>query len=58
MGCIKSAVEGRNVTTEYRWAEGKVDTLPSLAADLVRLNVDVLYASGPQAMRAAIGALH
>ena len=46
--------EGRNIALEYRWAEAKVDVLPLLAAELVRLNVDVLYASGPQAMRAAV----
>lgn len=48
--------EGRNIALEYRWAEAKVDVLPRLAAELVRLNVDVLYASGPQAMRAAVAA--
>jgi putative tryptophan/tyrosine transport system substrate-binding protein len=49
-------VEGQNIRLEYRWAGGKVEELPRLAASLVRLNVDVLYATGPQAMRAAIGA--
>jgi putative ABC transport system substrate-binding protein len=49
-------VEGQSIRFEYRWAEGKVETLPRLAAELVRLNVDVLYATGPQAMRAAMGA--
>jgi putative ABC transport system substrate-binding protein len=49
-------IEGQSIILEYRWAEGKVEALPSLAADLVRLNVDILYATGPQAMRAAIGA--
>ena len=49
-------VEGQNIRLEYRWAEGKVEQLPSLAASLVRLNVDVLYTSGPPAMRAAMGA--
>src|SRR5262249_879353 len=49
-------VEGQNIRLEYRWAEGKVEQLPSLAASLVRLNVDALYTRGPLAMRAARGA--
>jgi len=39
-------VEGRNVTVEYRSAEGKYDRLPSLAVDLVRHKVDVIVATG------------
>jgi len=37
-------VEGRTVVTEYRSADGKVDRLPALAAELVALKVDVLVA--------------
>src|SRR5262245_45916050 len=37
-------VEGKNLTVEYRWAEGKYDRLPALAAELVRLKVDVILA--------------
>jgi putative tryptophan/tyrosine transport system substrate-binding protein len=38
-------VEGQNVAIEYRWAEGRYDRLPALAADLVDCRVDVLVAS-------------
>ena len=39
-------VDGSNVTIEYRWAEGRNDRLPALAAELVRRGVDVLAAPG------------
>ena len=40
-------VEGKNIVIEYRWAEGKPDRLPDLAAELVRLKVDIIVSAGP-----------
>lgn len=39
-------VEGQNLRVEYRWANWKLDRLPELAAELVRLNVDVIVSAG------------
>src|SRR5262245_20921678 len=39
-------IEGKNITTEYRFGEGKRDHLPELAADLVRLKVDLIVTAG------------
>src|SRR5712692_11280599 len=46
-------VEGRNITLEYRFAEGQADRLPALVAELVRLPVDVLVVDGTTAIRPA-----
>ena len=46
-------VDGRNVTMEWRWSEGRTDRLPALALELVQLNVDIIVASSTQAIRAA-----
>ena len=46
-------VEGHNIRLEFRWAEGKLDRLPDLAVDLVRLGVDVMVVGGTPAVRAA-----
>jgi putative ABC transport system substrate-binding protein len=46
-------VEGKNIVIEYRYAEGKFDRLPALAAELVRLKVDLIVSTGPTVTRAA-----
>src|SRR2546428_9174005 len=46
-------VEGRNILGEFRFAGGTTDSLADLAADLVRLKVDVLVAVGDRAVDAA-----
>jgi putative ABC transport system substrate-binding protein len=46
-------VEGKNIIIEYRYAEGKFDRLPALAAELVRLKVDIIVTAGPIPTRAA-----
>ena len=47
-------IEGQNIATEYRYAEGKLDRIPELAAELVRLKVDIIVvAGGAEQVRAA-----
>jgi putative ABC transport system substrate-binding protein len=45
-------VEGKTIAVEWRWAEDRVEKLPGLAAELVRLNVDVIVTSGTPAATA------
>ena len=46
-------IEGRNITFEYRWAEGRYDRLPQLAAQLTEAKVDLIVAGGtPNALAA------
>ena len=46
-------VEGKNIVIEWRYAEGKADRLPGLAAELVRLKVEVIITAGAPATRRA-----
>src|SRR5258707_11282720 len=46
-------VEGKSVVIDQRWAEGKVDRMPELAAELIRLKVDIILSAGPQSTRVA-----
>jgi putative ABC transport system substrate-binding protein len=46
-------VEGKNIIIQYRYAEGKLDRLPALAAELVNLKVNIIVTAGPQATRPA-----
>ena len=39
-------MEGQNIVIEYRFAEGKIDRFPDLAAELARLKVDIIVAAG------------
>src|SRR5262245_15287244 len=43
-------IEGQNITIEYRYGEGKPDRAPELAAELVRLKVDIIVATGGDTM--------
>jgi putative ABC transport system substrate-binding protein len=46
-------IEGKNILLEYRYAEGKLDRLPNLVAELIQLKVDVLFLTALVAVRAA-----
>src|SRR5215475_11032467 len=46
-------MEGQNIAIEYRYAEGKRDRLPELAAELVRLKVDIIVTGGEGPIQAA-----
>jgi putative ABC transport system substrate-binding protein len=46
-------VEAKEIAIEYRYAEGKVNRMPELAAELTRLKVDLIFSTGPQSTRAA-----
>ena len=46
-------IEGQNIASEYRYAEGKLDRLSDLAAELVRLKVDIIVVGGDIPTRAA-----
>ena len=46
-------VEGKNIVIEWRFAEGKLDRVPALAAELVRLKVDVIVTGGSGSTRPA-----
>jgi putative tryptophan/tyrosine transport system substrate-binding protein len=47
-------LEGRNVAYEYRGHEGRLDRLPDIAAELVRVDPDLIVASGPEAALSAV----
>jgi putative ABC transport system substrate-binding protein len=46
-------LEGNNIILEERWAAGKIDRLPALASELLRLKVDIIVSAGPTVTRAA-----
>jgi ABC-type uncharacterized transport system substrate-binding protein len=53
-GCeISVILRGRNIFVEYRYAEGELDRVPSLVAELVQLKVDVLVSGNFATIRAA-----
>src|SRR6185436_4162784 len=46
-------VEGKNIVIESRYADGKFERLPALAAELVRLKIDIIVSASPPVTRAA-----
>src|SRR5262249_20146715 len=46
-------IEGQSIASEYRYADGKPDRFPELAAELVRLKVDIIVVAGNAPIRAA-----
>ncbi|WP_213029960.1 ABC transporter substrate binding protein, partial [Acinetobacter baumannii] len=46
-------VEGKNITLDLRFANGRIDQLPALAAELAASGVDLIFSSGDQAGKAA-----
>jgi putative ABC transport system substrate-binding protein len=46
-------IEGRNLSIDYRWPDGKVERLPEMAAELVQLKVDIIVTQGTQPVTAA-----
>jgi putative ABC transport system substrate-binding protein len=46
-------VEGKNIDVQYRWADGKIDAMPAIIAELIALKVDVLVTAGTPAALAA-----
>jgi putative ABC transport system substrate-binding protein len=46
-------IEGQNIAIEYRYAEGKIDRAPELAAELVGLKVDIIVVAGDRSVRVA-----
>jgi putative tryptophan/tyrosine transport system substrate-binding protein len=47
-------IEGQNITVDYLWAEGSIERMQQLAAELVRRDLDVIVTAGPQPMHALL----
>jgi len=46
-------IEGKNIVIEWRWAQGKIEQIPGFVAEMIRLNVDVIVATGTPVARLA-----